>query len=327
MDKIKIGMLGIGHSHSTGKMTCLRRLPDMFDIIGVSSDFSESKAKVAHGAFEGLPFMSAQELLSKSDAVIVECDVKDLTTAGRLRKDAGKDNHIDKPGGNDTAEVAAIMKEAERKNLVVQMGYMYRNNPAIVKCLEMIKDGAVGEIFSIHAEMSARQDEKYRAWLGESAGGSMYIFGCHMIDLIQYLLGVPEKVISVLKSTGFDGINAQDNTLAVLEYEKALASISVSSAEVNGWGRRQFVVCGNKGTIEIKPLERTATMSYAKYSPENSIFEDIKEFIPVGDIAKGYRYDDMLKEFYYFVKGIKKNPFTYEHDIAVHKTVMEVSGI
>ena len=36
------------------------------------------------------------------------------------------------------------------------------------------------------------------------------------------------------------------------EYEKALARVFVSSVEVNGWGRRQFVVSGSKGTIDIK---------------------------------------------------------------------------
>ncbi len=43
----------------------------------------------------------------------------------------------------------------------------------------------------------------------------------------------------------------EDNNLAVLEYDKALARIFVSSVEVNGWGRWQLVVSGSKGTVNI----------------------------------------------------------------------------
>ena len=59
----------------------------------------------------------------------------------------------------------------------------------------------------------------------------------------------------------------EDNNLAVLEYEKALASIYVSSVEVNGWGRRQFMVSGSKGTINIVPIENKCTilMQIPKY--------------------------------------------------------------
>ena len=73
----------------------------------------------------------------------------------------------------------------------------------------------------------------------------MYILGSHLVDLIVYMLGEPKKVTSFLKRTGLDGVYFEDNNLAVLEYDKALARIFVSSVEVNGFGRRQLMVSGH----------------------------------------------------------------------------------
>lgn len=74
----------------------------------------------------------------------------------------------------------------------------------------------------------------------------MYILGSHLVDLIVYILGEPNKIVPFLKHTKLDGVDFADNNLAVLEYEKALARIFVSSVEVNGWGRRQLMVSGSR---------------------------------------------------------------------------------
>lgn len=81
-----------------------------------------------------------------------------------------------------------------------------------------------------------------------------------------------------MKHTMLDGVDLEDNNLAVLEYSKALARVYVSSVEVNGWGRRQLMVSGSKGTVNIMPLENTCTMTYADLDicGDNS-YEDVKK--------------------------------------------------
>lgn len=88
-----------------------------------------------------------------------------------------------------------------------------------------------------------------------------------------------------------------DNNLAVLEYEKALARIFVSSVEVNGWGRRQFVVTGSKGSVSILPMERRTHMTYSDIQITNQPYEDVKIDIPVDDFSKDGRYDTMALDF------------------------------
>ena len=45
------------------------------------------------------------------------------------------------------------------------MGYMYRYNYAVQKCMAMIKSGELGEIYQIDAEMSTYHSVQYRKWL------------------------------------------------------------------------------------------------------------------------------------------------------------------
>ena len=154
----------------------------------------------------------------------------------------------------------------------------------------------------------------------------MYILGCHLIDLIVYLLGKPDKVHTFLKQTGLDGIHFDDNNLAVLEYEKALARVFVSSVEVNGFGRRQFMVSGSRGTVNICPIERPLTMTFSDTTIADSTYEDRKIFYEFEDNTANGRYDEMMKDFYHYVMGTKENPFSYEHEYLVQEVLSEVVG-
>ena len=325
MEKIRIGQLGIGHNHGEGKMLAFRKHPELFEVVGFAEEdaaWLERRGNLP--CYAGLPRLSVPELLRRCDAVAVESAVPELTQWAQICVDAGKHIHLDKPGSGTLEEFGRMLNTAKTKRLVVQMGYMYRYNPAILRLMEQIKAGELGEIYSIHAEMSTYHSAEYRRWLSAFQGGIQYILGSHLVDLIVYLLGEPKKVTSFLKHTQFENVDVADNNLSVLEYEKALARIFVSSVEVNGWGRRQFVVSGSKGTVSILPMENPIQMTYSSIEFSDKPYEDIKRSIPIADIPKDCRYDDMVRDFYAYVMGTKENPFSYAHDYSVQKVLLEM---
>ena len=327
MKKIKIGQIGIGHNHGGEKMLAVRRFPELFEVIGYAEENERWIEKRGNAsAYQGLARYSVAEIIEKCDAVLVESDDWDLTRYAQLCVDAGKHIHMDKPAGGTLAEYKKVLDTAKAKNLTVQLGYMYRYNPAVVKCLEMVRNGDLGEIYSINAEMSTFHKPAYRKWLTNFGGGIMYILGSHLVDLIVYLLGEPQKVTAFLKHSGLDGIDLPDNNLAVLEYDKALARIFVSSVEVNGFGRRQFVVSGSKGTVNICPLERPITMTYSDTTIADKTYEDRKVVLPFADNTADGRYDQMMQDFYAYAQGTKENPFTYEHDYLVQQVLDKIVG-
>lgn len=327
MQKIKVGQIGIGHNHGEEKMLAVRRFPELFEVVGYAEENEKwIEKRGGNDGYKGLERLSVEEVIAKSDAVLIESDVWDLTKYAKMCIDAGKHIHMDKPASGTLEEYKALLDGAKEKNLVVQLAYMYRYNPAVLKCFELIKEGKLGEIYSINAEMSTFHSKEYKKWLTNFGGGIMYILGSHLIDLVVYLLGEPEKITSFLKHTKLDGIDFPDNNLAVLEYEKALARVFVSSVEVNGFGRRQFVVSGSRGTVNICPLERPITMTYSDTSIADATYEDRKISFEFEDNTAHGRYDEMMKDFYAYIKGTKENPFTYEHDYTVQKVLDEVIG-
>ena len=327
MKRIKIGQIGIGHNHGEGKMQAVRKLPELFEVVGYAEEnerWVEKRGGLS--CYKGLPRMSVEEIIEKSDAILVESDVWNLTKYAALCVEAGKHIHMDKPASGTLEEYKYVLDTAKEKNLVVQLGYMYRYNPAVLECFEHIKNGDIGEIYSINAEMSTFHSPAYKTWLTNFGGGIMYILGSHLVDLIVYMMGEPKKMTSFLKHTGLDGVDVEDNNLAVLEYDKALARIFVSSVEVNGFGRRQLVVSGSKGTVNICPLERPITMTYSDTSIADKIYEDRKIVIPFEDHTADGRYDEMMQDLHAYIMGTKQNPFTYEHDYLVQKVLSEIVG-
>ena len=147
--------------------------------------------------------------------------------------------------------------------------------------------------------------------------------GSHLADLIVTVLGEPEKITTFYRPTMKDGVEVEDNNLSVLEYARALARIFVSSAEVNGCGRRQFVVAGSRGTVSILPMENPCVMTYSDLEIAKKSYIDSKEIIDFGDYPdpRNARYDGMLKAFHSYVLGEKKNPYTYEHEYLVQKVI------
>ena len=327
MKKIKIGQIGIGHNHGEAKMLAVRKFPELFEIVGYAEENEEwIKKRGGLKGYDGLKRYSIDELIQKCDALLIETDVWDLTETAQKCINAGKHIHMDKPASGTLEEYKHLLDTAKDKELVVQLGYMYRYNPAVLNCLEHIKNGDLGEIYSINAEMSTYHSVDYKKWLTNFKGGIMYILGSHLVDLIVYILGEPDKVTSFMKHTRLDGVDFEDNNLAVLEYQKALARVFVSSVEVNGWGRRQLMVSGSKGTINIMPIENDCTMTYADLNISTEPYEDMKQTVDVLDIPKDSRYDEMMQDFYAYIMGTKQNPFTYEHDYLVQKVLWEIVG-
>ena len=92
--------------------------------------------------------------------------------------------------------------------------------------------------------------------------------------------------------------------------------------EVDGFQRRQFVVCGDRGTVDIRPLEPPQVrLALAE---------------PRGGFAKGYqdvpmpghtRYDGDFADLARVIRGEKPLDFSPSHDLAVQEAVLLASGL
>ena len=68
-------------------------------------------------------------------------------------------------------------------------------------------------------------DRHARRRLVPYRGGMMFELGCHVIDLVQLVLGPPEQVTGYRQHVSKENDGGLDNMLAVLTYPRAIASV------------------------------------------------------------------------------------------------------
>ncbi|MGK0188063.1 MAG: putative dehydrogenase [Verrucomicrobiales bacterium] len=326
--KIKIGQIGVAHAHASGKMQIYRELEDEYEVVGIAEPDDALWAGVGNSkAYAGLKRLTAEELLNTPglQAVAVETRVADLLRYAEMSVDAGMHVHLDKPAGTSLQDFKRILEKADVKQLTLQMGYMYRYNPAVLLLHEFIKRGWLGEIFEVHTVMSKVVPKGARAGLAEFEGGILFELGCHIIDLVVSVLGKPQKVTPHIRH-GADGF--ADNMLAVFDYPKATATVKSTANEVEGFARRHLTVVGTGGAFHIQPLDRpkaTIALDRDREDGENLKFRRGVQEVPFAPPYRRYLGDAI--DFAKIIRSEKKSDYPSSHDLAVQETVLRACGM
>jgi predicted dehydrogenase len=333
--RIKIGQIGVGHVHAY-KLGVYRASTD-YEVVGiVEPDHELRRQAEKKRVYRGLPWLTQEQLLNVSglQAVLVETRVRDALDVAAACVGAGKHIHLDKPPGESLPQLRGILQVAARQNLLVQMGYMYRYNPAVVLLRDFLSRGWLGDVFQIDAVMSRIVEPAERRGMAEYRGGMMFELGCHLIDLLVSLMGRPTKITAFRQHTARLEDGLMDNTLAVFEYPHALATVKSSAMEVEGFARRHFVVCGTEGTFHIQPLDDPNFVE--KKIPEAHWKVRVALSTSRDHYRKGYQDVSLPKYTRYvadaadmarIIRGEKLTDFPYEHDLTVQAAVLQACGL
>ena len=335
MKKIKIAQIGAGHDHATAAISTLKLQSDIYDLVGYA--FVDGDEAVydnnSQWAYEDVKRMTVDEIMNYPglDAVCIETEDRRLTEYAIMAAEKGLHIQMDKPGSESDEDFDRLIDLVKEKNLVFHMGYMYRYNPAVIKLKENIKSGKLGEIYAVEAQMNCIHPVGKRKWLGNYPGGMLYYLGCHLIDLVYSICGEPDEVIPLSQPIGTDGVTADDFGMAVFKYKNGVSFVKSTAVEIGGFERRQLVVCGTKGTVELKPFEWLGGECAGVFSPQTT---GVREAFDENWHAKGEyhdtavhgRYDAMFRAFAAYVSGEKKNPYNYEYERDLHKLILKACG-
>lgn len=323
--RIQAGQIGTLHAHAAGKMQAMRAASTEWTVVGYTESNAAAAERAAKtSAYEGLPLITEKELLATKEVkvIAVETGIEDsCETALRVIR-AGKHLHLDKPGSLTHAPFRSMRQEAEQRGVIVQMGYMLRYNPAFELLFSAVRSGWLGEILEIDASMGKHSDQKERVTVKALPGGSMFELGCHLIDAIHTVMGGPPQAVqSFLTPSSNDGV--KDNQLAVLSYARATATVRTNLSDPFGNPRRRFCVSGTEGSFEIVPLE-TGQARLSLTSPRDH-YRTGSQAIQVG--PKEGRYDGEFRDLARVLRKEKSFAWNAEHDIAVHRSVLQASGL
>ena len=323
--RIRIGQIGTAHAHASGKMETMRASEE-YEVVGIVEPDPQRRARAEKSrTYAGLPWMTEEQLLNTPglQAVAVETAVQELVPTGARSITAGQHIHLDKPGGESLPAFRALLDDATRRRLTVQMGYVFRSNAAFQLLGQLLREGALGEVFSIDTAMSKLLSPAERRGLLPYPGGSMFELGGHIIDAVVTVLGRPDRVTPHRRSVSALADGWSDNDLAVLDYPRATVTVRSAMVEVEGGVRRQFVVCGTKGTFDIRPLEHPVAR-LALDAPHGAFKKGYQD---VTFPKTGGRYDGDFIDFAQVIRGEKAFAFPPGHDLAVQETILLASGL
>ena len=328
MTPIRIAQFGTRHGHAEGKIAALQNCPDV-DFAGVFEPDVNRRAALdrSGSAFHGVRwFTHPGQILDDPSIVAVASEGRNdeslEQTASIIR--AGKHVWYDKPAGDDWTAWQEIVAEARARNLLIQLGYMFRYHDGFSQIAELVRSGVLGEVFSIRAHMSTSISLEARRIIARHHGGIFYDLAGHMLDQIVWMLGRPTQVTAFFRQDGAEIPNFADNTLGVLEYPRALAFVDIAAMEPPPTARR-FEVYGSRGSAILEPFEPAGPirLCLTEETAQNSAGV---HSLPVRPQTRQKLYELELQSFVSTLRGQKSPDRPPDHDLLVQETLLRLTG-
>ncbi|GID96911.1 Gfo/Idh/MocA family protein [Amorphoplanes digitatis] len=162
--------------------------------------------------------------------------------------EGGKAVLCEKPMTLDLPSSQALVQEARTRGLFLMEAMWMRLNPAIRRIVELIGEGAIGEVTNIHADFGLQGPFEATHRLRDPAqgGGALLDLGVYPLNLAHLILGRPAVVRSWARLTP-EGVD--DNTGILLGWDSgALAALSCSLV---GETRTAASITGTLGRIDL----------------------------------------------------------------------------
>jgi len=292
---IKIGIIGLGkwgknHLKSLSKIKC--------EIIAIS-DTDETKKVIAKNY--GINYYkNYNDLLNQVDAVIVSTPTDKHYEIAMDCLKSNKHVLVEKPITTNSEQSKKLVDFAEKNNLILSVGYLFRFNSSIKKIKELMKK--IGEIQYItiryiHSTKPPREDS-----------GAIINLGIHPIDILNYITDKrPSTVFS--KKKNLISEKYEDSAIILLDYIDFFATIEVSCTHPEK--KRDMWIIAEKEKIYVDFFNQKV-IRYPIIIKNNKIEkkESINEIIDINEPLK-----DELQYFINLVDGKNKNELTETENI------------
>ncbi len=328
---MKLGMLGMWHSHADGLVRQVAAHPDEFTLVGfydpdpavVAARRGQWQSQIASfRTFDRPEQLLAEEL----DGVVVEGRVYENLSLAKLALESGRPVMLEKPAGQRLDAFRDLVDLAQRKHLHVQMIYLFRYMSAVQELLKQVRSGALGDVYEFRARLPKDPGgyDRYVADLGRYKGGIFFEMAGHVIDMMVAIHGKPASVVPFMAHHRAEPGAFVDNGLAVFGFERAWGIVEVPALEVAPHSRR-IEVYGTKGACVIPHLG-TGHLANKNIQPIELFQQGDRDWQTRELPAATLQISD-LRQFAAVVNERAVPDFSLEHDLAVQETLLRASGM
>jgi predicted dehydrogenase len=238
---MKIGIVGAGAMalrflKAVGKEVSGVEFVAVYDVLATQlSDFGQLHPRMR-------TYSQYDDLLDdpQVDAVYIATPVHTHRHLSVQAAQAGKHILCEKPMAVSLEDCQAMVASAETHNVTLQIGYMMRFHPSHRYIKQAIQDGVLGEIQFAHIERTDFFDFKsadiphHRMWFvdkSKSGGGAFMDLGCHLIDLLMFLVGDQVSEVNFLASPDED-LGVELSGLASVSFQRGAVGTVFASWQV-----------------------------------------------------------------------------------------------
>lgn len=250
--RFTVALLGTTHPHASARVMSFRSIPGVEVTLAADPDEDVTAFVTAYD----LVATTVDAIIDDEDvdAVLIHSYSKDMVPLAKRAVRAGKHVLVEKPGG---ADVAGIRELAEmRTDRVVQIGYNCRFSEGVTRATRLFREGAIGTLVGVNAHGAARVGEHLAEHLNhpEDMGGGLWVIGCHVLDIVLSICGVPETVNGRVGKTATlsDDRSREDSASAILDYGDFIATYDFDVHDPLEWFETSRVTLqGTHGVIEM----------------------------------------------------------------------------
>jgi predicted dehydrogenase len=166
---------------------------------------------------------------------------------------AGKHVIVEKPMAASLEECDNMINAAKTNGKVLSVIAQNRFRDPVWNLKLILDSGVIGKI--VHAQVDshwwrghAYYDLWWRGLWKMEGGGCTLNHAVHHIDMLGWMMGLPEKVCAMLSNTSHDNSEVEDISVAVMRYNDG-ALAQVTSSVVNHGEEQQIVFQGENGRI------------------------------------------------------------------------------
>jgi predicted dehydrogenase len=186
--------------------------------------------------------------------------------------EAGKHIICEKPLARNAPEARRMLEAVEKAGVKHMVAFNYRFVPAIRQAYELIRSGALGQIYHFRASylqewiMDPSFPMVWRLTKASAGSGALGDLGAHLIDLARHLVGEPTAVMAMTKTfiperPSADGqsrvkVDVDDAFISLMEFDNgAIGTLEATRFAAGRKNHQVLEINGSKGSLEFN-LER-----------------------------------------------------------------------
>ncbi len=199
----------------------------------------------------------------KMDCVVIATPTISHLPLCQLALESGAGVMVEKPFARNADEARRIVEIVKQTGQILMVGMNHRFRDDTDHLKNLLDNGELGEIISVHAGWLKRIGVWGRPyWFTDpklSGGGVMLDLGIQMIDLVSYLLGFPPVVEAVGgTSQKMLDLQVEDSATAFIRFTNEVTfTLEVSWANCERGDVAYTFFSGSQGGASLDPLQLT----------------------------------------------------------------------